>query len=234
MQQSKSSSTSKERKWELLHSLWIGWTFVLYLSSVAFFYIGLRARQRKWVLWGLLYSVPLILELLTSFTDLWPAANEYTWQGYLVAAAIVIIGATSILHAFKVRKEYLMRLQVLSGMRNRRPATSKGRRWELLHSLWIGWTFTLGFFGWLAFVYIGLRTRHSRWVLWAVLYATPLVLLLLFRPESGSWQANLNVSATLALGVVSIVHAFLVRKEYLLRLELLQRETSNVSVTTRG
>ncbi len=127
-----------------------------------------------------------------------------------------------------------MRLQVLSRMQNRRPATSKGRRWELLHSLWIGWTFALGFFSWLAFVYIGLRTRHSKWALCAVLYATPLILLLVFRPTSGGWLANLTVSATLALGVVSIVHAFLVRKEYLLRLELLQRETSSVSVTSRG
>ncbi len=88
MQQNKRLSTSKGERWELLHSLWIGWTFVLYLGWVAFFYIGLRARQRKWVLWSLLYSVPLILELLTSFTDLWPAANEYTWQGYLEAASI--------------------------------------------------------------------------------------------------------------------------------------------------
>jgi len=65
-------------------------------------------------------------------------------------------------------------------------------------------------------------------------YATPLVLLLFFRPAPGSWQANLILSAIVALGVVSIIHAFRVREEYLLRLELLQRETSNVSVTSRG
>lgn len=233
MQQNKRLSTSKERKWELLHSLWIGWTFVLYLGWVAFIYIGLRARQRRWILWGLFYSIPLMLELVTSFTNLWPAANEYTWQGYLVAAVIILVGVTSLFHAFKVRKEYLIRLQTLSAMRNRRPATSKGKKWELLHSLWIGWTFTL-FFSWLAFVYIGLRINHKRWVLWAVLYAAPLILLLTLTPESGSWLATLAVSAILALGVVSIVHAFLVRKEYLLRLELLQRETSKVSVTSRG
>ena len=117
---------------------------------------------------------------------------------------------------------------------NEKVSTSRGKRWELFHSLWIGWTFTLGFFSWLAFVYIGLRTRHTRWVLWALLYATPLILLLFFRPAPGNWQTNLILSATLALGVASIIHAFLIRKEYLLRLELLQRETSNVSVTSRG
>ena len=32
--------------------------------------------------------------------------------------------------------------------------TAKGKRWETLHSLWIGWTFTFGLFNWIAFIYI--------------------------------------------------------------------------------
>jgi hypothetical protein len=37
-----------------------------------------------------------------------------------------------------------------------------------------------GFFSWLAFLYIGLTARHSRWMLWALVYATPLIVLLIF------------------------------------------------------
>jgi hypothetical protein len=51
--------------------------------------------------------------------------------------------------------------------------TARDKRWEIVHSLWIGWTFTLGFFSWLAFAYIGLRARHTEWILWALIYATP-------------------------------------------------------------
>ena len=53
---------------------------------------------------------------------------------------------------------------------------SKGKRWEILHSLWIGWTFTLGFFNWIAFLYIGLRAKQWKWVLWGLLYAMPFIL----------------------------------------------------------
>src|ERR671912_738271 len=96
---------------------------------------------------------------------------------------------------------------------------AKDKKWELLHSLWIGWTFTLGFFSWVAFVYIALRTRHTRWLLWALFYATPLILFIVpVQSSSASWD-NLTLSTTMVLGVVSIIHAFLVRKEYLTRLD---------------
>ena len=48
--------------------------------------------------------------------------------------------------------------------------TAKGRDWEFLHSLWIGWTFTLGLFNWIAFIYIGIRAKQRKWILWGVLY----------------------------------------------------------------
>jgi hypothetical protein len=74
--------TAKGKRWEILHSLWIGWTFTLLLCAVAFIYVGLRARQKKWILWGLAYSVPLIL-LLIAVAVLDPAS----W----LAVAIVLI-----------------------------------------------------------------------------------------------------------------------------------------------
>src|SRR5215217_7005222 len=87
-------------------------------------------------------------------------------------------------------------------------ATSKGRTWALLHSWWILLTFTLGFFSWLAFLYIGLTARHPRWMLWALVYATPLIVFLIFAgfqvPHSWAFQL-LNVN--LILSIVSIVHA---------------------------
>jgi hypothetical protein len=42
--------------------------------------------------------------------------------------------------------------------------TAKGKRWEILHSLWIGWTFTLGIFNWVAYFYIGIRARQRKWM----------------------------------------------------------------------
>lgn len=103
--------------------------------------------------------------------------------------------------------------------------TSKGKRWELLHSLWIGWTFTLGFFNWIAFFYIAFRAKRKRWAAWGLLYSVPFVLAMIFAggPAFISWIGDVIVALTLILGIAGIVHAFWIRKEYLLRLDYLQR-----------
>ncbi len=79
------------------------------------------------------------------------------------------------------------------------------------HSLWIGWTFTLGFFNWLAFVYIGIRARHAAWTLAGFAYLMPLILTAasfgtpLFR---GFAVLQLFVSAA------SVAHALYLRPYY--------------------
>jgi hypothetical protein len=96
------------------------------------------------------------------------------------------------------------------------------------------WTLPPGFFSWLAFAYIGIRARQPRWILWSLFYAAPLILFAVVTSNISQGWADITLNATAILGVVSIVHAFLVRKEYLYRLDLIMRETSNVSITARG
>src|SRR5215217_1710745 len=106
--------------------------------------------------------------------------------------------------------------------------TTKGRRWEILHSLWIGWTFTLSLFNWVAFLYIGFRTRQWTWMLWALFYSAPLVTIISVGPPVNlpTWLVTVIGLLFLGLGVISIFHAFRVRKEYLMHLEALKREKS--------
>lgn len=89
--------------------------------------------------------------------------------------------------------------------------TAKSKRWETLHSLWIGWTFTLGFFNWIAFLYIGLRAGQMKWILWGLFYSVPFVLAVFL----GMVGSNLVIILTLVQGIASIIHAFKIRKEYL-------------------
>lgn len=105
--------------------------------------------------------------------------------------------------------------------------TAKGRRWELLHSLWIGWTFTLGFFNWVAFLYIGLRAKQRKWIYWGLFYSIPFVLAML-TPNSVDWLWNVIVALTIVLGIIGIIHAFRIRDEYLLHVEALQQGRSRV------
>ena len=66
-------------------------------------YIGIRARQRKWVLWGLVYAVPNALAWSSD------AGSSSPVVLYSFAAVWVI----SSVHAFRARREYLMRLEAL-------------------------------------------------------------------------------------------------------------------------
>ncbi len=113
--------------------------------------------------------------------------------------------------------------------------TSRGRRWELLHSLWIAWTFTLGIFSWVAFIYIGLRVRRITWILWGLLYLTPLMGYIIASETAGlgSGLAQTLIGVTIVAGFFSIVHAFLVRNDYLVRLENRMHQAAEEEISAR-
>lgn len=102
--------------------------------------------------------------------------------------------------------------------------TANSKRWEILHSLWIGWTFTLGFFNWIAFIYAGVRVQRWKWILWGVFYSVPFAIGMAtpVTEEGSGWRGDLWVGVLLITWVVSIFHAFIIRKDYLTRLETLQ------------
>jgi hypothetical protein len=106
--------------------------------------------------------------------------------------------------------------------------TSKGKRWEILHSWWIVLTFTLGFFNWVAFLYIGFRAKQRKWILWGLFYSISFVMMILFDSQGRlpTWLQNLMFFLIVGLGIISILRAFLVRRGYLVRLEAVQREAS--------
>ncbi len=78
------------------------------------------------------------------------------------------------------------------------------------------------------------RVRRLRWQVWGLVYAVPPTLAFLFPDDAAPGNSpftDILISATVATGLVSVAHAFLIRREYLFRLDMVQRETSNVSVT---
>jgi hypothetical protein len=225
MQHSESFLTSRGRRWELLHSLWIGWTFTLgFFSWLAFVYIGLRARHPRWILWAVLYATPLTLFAI--FGVSLPQSQ--------VNAALditIVLGVVSVVHAFLIRKEYLLRLNLIQRETSRVSLTSMGSRWELLHSLWMAWTFTFGLLSWVAFLYIGFRTRQIRWLLWGLVYFAAFAVYM--STQAGSETQLVLTGLMVVIGIVSVVHAFAIRGDYLVRLENRMHETSEAEATAR-
>jgi hypothetical protein len=84
-------------------------------------------------------------------------------------------------------------------------------RWWWRHSLWIGWTFTLGFMNWLAFIYVGVRARHTPWTLLGFAYMVPLVLTIL---AIGTPLLQAAIVIQLLVSAASVVNALYIRPYY--------------------
>ncbi len=84
-------------------------------------------------------------------------------------------------------------------------------RWWWRHSLWIGWTFTLGFMNWLAFIYVGVRARHTPWTLLGFAYMVPLVLTIL---AIGTPLLQAAIVIQLLASAASVVNALYIRPYY--------------------
>ena len=94
-------------------------------------------------------------------------------------------------------------------------------QWKLMHSAWMGWLFTFGVLNWVAFLFIGLRLKQRKWLVWAGLYLLPLILFFLPYDLNTALGQNLNAVAGLLVflaGFASLAHGFAVRKEYLMRM----------------
>lgn len=83
--------------WPWRHSLWVIWTFNPGLWNwLAFMYIGLRARRPVWLVWSVIYLLPLLLTVASVGTQFfWPAL-----------ALQLLMAAVSVGHAFCLRPRY--------------------------------------------------------------------------------------------------------------------------------
>jgi hypothetical protein len=230
VQRSAGISTSRGKNWEWRHSLWLLWTFTLGLFSwLAFAYIGIRGRHPRWLLWAVFYATPVI------FFAVIASVVSQSWANATLTFN-ALFSVVPIIHAFLLRKEYLLRLDLIKRETGNVSVTSQGRRWEWLHSLWMLWTLTLGLFSWIAFFYIALRARRPRWLVWGTLYFAAFLaftVLTSYENRGGEIATGLMI----VVGIVSVVHAFAIRDDYLVRLERRIHETAETAsqkpLTTR-
>lgn len=99
--------------------------------------------------------------------------------------------------------------------------TPKGRLWRVGQSWWILLTFTL-YFNWVAFFYIASRTGVKRWAYWGLLYGVPFMLIYLDVYPFSDSQIELIGLGILVSTIASIIHAFIIRNEFLYLLEVKQ------------
>lgn len=96
---------NKRTIWEIKNSLWILFTFTIVLNWIAFFIIGHKAKYKKWKMYGALYSLPFIIFIIF---------DELFYVGEIPLGFLLFVGwISSVIHAFRIRKEYLLRLEAV-------------------------------------------------------------------------------------------------------------------------
>lgn len=106
--------TNRGKKWELLNSLWVLWSFTLVLACVGFFWIGGRAGRRKWIISGLIY---LFVNFGMIYVSQWLRSTNAIFAD--IISIIVSIGwFAAIIQSFMSRKEYLLRREAVVDLKD--------------------------------------------------------------------------------------------------------------------
>lgn len=115
-----SSLTSKGKEWEKINSRWMLWTLLSmgFLNYVSFFYISKKTDQKKWFYSALVYLAIFVIFML---------ADEFMTNSDFFVSIFIISWLVSIFHVFKVRTEYLLRLEARedAGIEDRKVAMLK-------------------------------------------------------------------------------------------------------------
>ena len=101
--------------------------------------------------------------------------------------------------------------------------STRVKAWEWSRSLWMFWTF-VPYLNFIAFFYVGLRSGKKAWMGWGVFYSLPLVMMFaqvfprfLHSFWSGIGYLLLDFGLALVFLVIGMIHAMVLRREYLVR-----------------
>ncbi|ACA46226.1 hypothetical protein FDB72_14770 [Clostridium botulinum] len=98
--------TKKGNKWEIQKSLWILCSFVVLVNGMGMYFAGKKAKVKRWYNYGLIYTAIAWIGLIMG--------GELT--GFLQSIGSIIFFLdyiVCIVHSFKIRKEYLIRREIL-------------------------------------------------------------------------------------------------------------------------
>lgn len=94
----------------------------------------------------------------------------------------------------------------------------KSKEWRVLQSWWIVLSF-IPLLPWLPFLYIAARTKKNSWAVWSFVYAIPNFIFFFTDYPYESTAYDMVLAASMMSTVVAIIHSFVIRKDYLNRLE---------------
>lgn len=130
------------RKWRLRNSWWVLLAAMPYISCLAFFHIGYKAKRRSWTGLGILSAVlwgtrPVVTAILQ-----WHAVRIAGMDAGVVLLLLLL--AAGIAAALLLRSGYLKLLASREARQPEPPVLLADRRWRIRNSLWILWSLLPG------------------------------------------------------------------------------------------
>lgn len=164
-------------------------------GGLAMLYAGLRAKEKKWLKFGILYTLPIVAIYTWVLLDLW----EYAAPSHLMMLSWFSAYVASLIHTLLIHPAYLGRVGT--------PSSLRATPW-VLPSL-VG-------FGGPALIYAGLRARRRRWLGFGLFYSLPTAIGSIWGPISSpdAFVSLLVAWLWFAAGFASLIHAMLVRSDY--------------------
>lgn len=104
------SITNKGKSWEARNSFWIIGAFIPMFYWIPFFWIATRAKQRKWLIFGFIY---LITGFVFPIIGGEVSVIEYKTINNILMYSFIISWIAAIIHSFFLRKEYLIRREMV-------------------------------------------------------------------------------------------------------------------------
>jgi hypothetical protein len=105
MNSSNSGITGRGRSWEVLHSWWVALSFVCF-AWIGFFYIGAKAKQKRWVYFGVLFFVLQFFGFIAAGTTKGNLQQVFTYIWIASYGAGIVL-------SFTERRRYLISLDLL-------------------------------------------------------------------------------------------------------------------------
>ena len=111
----------KDNVWRTQNSLWMVWVFIPLCNFLAFFWIGARAKTKKWVFFAVLYFAVNTVLLMLFFRG-----GVFGKLGVLALSGVPYV--YGIIHAFITRSEYLRRYAAVLDASESAAMQAKNRR----------------------------------------------------------------------------------------------------------
>ncbi len=99
--------------WKVGNSLWIFPSFIVFLNWMGILYVGIRVKNKHWIIAGIIYLLSVVSVFMTEVFSLPESSFRDSVIGFYVMTWLF-----SMLHSFLIRTKYLISLDALQSEKN--------------------------------------------------------------------------------------------------------------------